>query len=157
MDANGQIYSPVALPPGMAPTLHRYQLDRKLGGPQRRFIRYCGVCSCCYATTARRNVHCSVTAGKQVNNTRAIARQKLRNKRVQQLLCDRRINKRPFIDNGSINTPTIEELLKAVFSVGSASRLYNEDPMPAEGIDKISARATGQEGAERGNLKNFNC
>jgi hypothetical protein len=27
---------------------------------------------------------------------------------------------------------TIEELLKAMFSVGSAPRLYNEDPRPAE-------------------------
>jgi hypothetical protein len=29
----------------------------------------------------------------------------------------------------------IEEWLKAVFSLGSALRLYNEDPRPAEFID----------------------
>jgi hypothetical protein len=34
---------------------------------------------------------------------------------------------------GLVNMPaTIEELLKAVFSVGSTSRLYTEDPRPAE-------------------------
>jgi hypothetical protein len=32
---------------------------------------------CCYATIARRNIRCLVTAGKHVNNTRAIARQLL--------------------------------------------------------------------------------
>jgi hypothetical protein len=38
---------------------------------------------------------------------------------------------RPFLSNGSLNTPTTtEELLKAVFSVGSAPMLYNEDPRP---------------------------
>jgi hypothetical protein len=41
--------------------------------------------------------------------------------------------KRPFLGISLVNTPTkIEELLKAVFSVGSAARLYNEDPRPAE-------------------------
>jgi hypothetical protein len=34
-----------------------------------------------------------------------------------------------------VNTPTtIEELLKAVFSVGSVPKLYNEDSRPAERI-----------------------
>jgi hypothetical protein len=42
---------------------------------------------------------------------------------------------RPFPGNRLVNTPTtIQELLEAVFSVGSAPRLYNEDPRPAEGI-----------------------
>jgi hypothetical protein len=35
------------------------------------------VSSCCYATIARRNMRCLVTAGKNVNNTRAIDRQLL--------------------------------------------------------------------------------
>jgi hypothetical protein len=39
------------------------------------------VYSCCYATIARRNTRCFVTAGKHVNNTHAIARQLL-SKRV---------------------------------------------------------------------------
>jgi hypothetical protein len=47
-----------------------------------------------------------VTAGKDVNDIRALSRQ-------------------PPIT-------TIEKLFEAVFSVGSASRLYNEDPRPAE-------------------------
>jgi hypothetical protein len=43
------------------------------------------------------------------------------------------INKRPFLGNGSVNTPTTkEEVLKAVFSVVSVPRLYIEDPRPAE-------------------------
>jgi hypothetical protein len=51
------------------------------------------------------------------------------------LPCNRRINKQSFLGNGSINTPrTIEELLKAVFSVRSAQRLYNEDLRLAERI-----------------------
>jgi hypothetical protein len=33
--------------------------------------------NCCYATIARRNKRCLVTAGKHVNNTWAIARQLL--------------------------------------------------------------------------------
>jgi hypothetical protein len=49
---------------------------------------------------------CLVTAGKQVNDIRALARQ-------------------PPI--------TTEGLLEAVFSVGSASSVYSEDPRPAEG------------------------
>jgi hypothetical protein len=67
---------------------------------------------------------------------RPVARQRPRNKeRVQPLLCNRRINKRLFLGNGSVNTPTtIEDLLKAVFSVGSAPRLYNKDPRTAEVI-----------------------
>jgi hypothetical protein len=43
------------------------------------------------------------------------------------------MNKRPVLGNGSVIKPAlIEELLKAVFSVGSAPRLYNEDPRTAE-------------------------
>jgi hypothetical protein len=49
------------------------------------------------------------------------------------LLCKRRINKLPFLDNGSLNkSATIEELLIAVFSVGSAPTLYKEDPKAVE-------------------------
>jgi hypothetical protein len=51
-------------------------------------------------------MRCLVTAGKHINNIQAIARQ-------------------PPIT-------TIEELLRAVFSVGSAPGLYNEDPRPAQ-------------------------
>jgi hypothetical protein len=50
-----------------------------------------------------------VTASKHVKNIRTIAKQ-------------------PPI-------PTIEKLLEAVFSVSSASRLYNEDPRPAERVE----------------------
>jgi hypothetical protein len=60
--------------------------------------------------------------------------------RVRPLLCKRRINRRPFLGNGSVNTPTIEKLLKAVFSVGSASRVYNEDTGPAERINERELR-----------------
>jgi hypothetical protein len=59
----------------------------------------------CYATIARRNMCCLVTAGKHVNNTRAITRQL------------------PF---------AMEEMLEAVFSVGFARMLYSEDTRPAE-------------------------
>jgi hypothetical protein len=52
-------------------------------------------------------MHYSVMAGKHVNNICAIARQLL--------------------------ITTIEELLEAVFSVGSTLRLYSKDPRPAEG------------------------
>jgi hypothetical protein len=69
---------------------------------------------------------------------------------------------------------TIEELLEVTFSVGSAPRLYNEDPKSAEGIiekrwqrdiwqlaiegvDKSSARAAMTRGSERGKLKNLHC
>jgi hypothetical protein len=42
-----------------------------------------------------------------------------------------------------VNTPTtIEELLKAVFSVGSATRLYNEDPRLAESIGEEIATSS---------------
>jgi hypothetical protein len=51
-------------------------------------------------------MRCSVTADKHVNEIRDISRQ-------------------PHII-------TIEGLLQAVFSVGPAPRLYNEDPTPAE-------------------------
>jgi hypothetical protein len=63
-----------------------------------------------------------------------VARQKPRNEqRVQPLLCNRRINTRPLLGNGSVNTPTtIEDVLKAVFSVGSSPRLYNVNPRPTE-------------------------
>jgi hypothetical protein len=51
------------------------------------------------------------------------------------LLCNRRISKLPFPGNGSVNTPTtIEELLKAVFPVVSAPRIYNENPRVAERV-----------------------
>jgi hypothetical protein len=56
----------------------------------------------CYVTIARRNMLCLVTAGKHVNDTRAIARQ-------------------PPVT-------AIEGLLEVVFSVGSVKRLYSEDP-----------------------------
>jgi hypothetical protein len=52
-------------------------------------------------------------------------------------MCNRRINKRPFIGNGPVKTPTtIEELFREMFSVESAPRLYNEDPRPAERISE---------------------
>jgi hypothetical protein len=50
----------------------------------------------------------------------------LEKKRARPSIYNRRINKRSFLGNRSVNT--IEERLKAVFSVGSAPRLYNEDP-----------------------------
>jgi hypothetical protein len=58
---------------------------------------------------------CLVTAGKHVNDIRAIARQA------------------PI---------TIEKMLEAVFSVGSAPRLYSEDPRPAEWIQLRDIRRT---------------
>jgi hypothetical protein len=64
------------------------------------------------ATTTRRKMLCLVTAGKHVNDIRAIARQP--------------------------PTTTIEKLLKAVFSVGSSPRLYNENLRPAELISQSS-------------------
>jgi hypothetical protein len=67
---------------------------------------YCCVYSCCYANIVRRDMRCLITAGKHVNDTRDIARQQ------------------PII--------TIEKLLEAVFSVGSAPRLCSEDTKPAE-------------------------
>jgi hypothetical protein len=36
MDMNGQLHAPAALPPGKS---HRYQLDKRLGGPQSRYGR----------------------------------------------------------------------------------------------------------------------
>jgi hypothetical protein len=50
---------------------------------------------------------------KHVNNTRVIARQS------------------PIT--------TIEELLGAVFSVGSSLGLYNEDPRPDDGIERVKS------------------
>jgi hypothetical protein len=50
-----------------------------------------------------------VTAGKNVNDISAVARQS------------------PIT--------TIEKLLEAMFSIGSAPRLYNEDPRPAESVE----------------------
>jgi hypothetical protein len=61
-----------------------------------------------YATIARRNMRCLVTAGKHVNNIRAIASQ-------------------PPIT-------TIEGLLEALFSIGSSPRLHNDDTSQAAGI-----------------------
>jgi hypothetical protein len=37
-----------------------------------------------------------------------------------------------FLGNGSLNTPKIEKLMKAIFSVGSVPMLYNEDLRSAE-------------------------
>jgi hypothetical protein len=70
-----------------------------------------------------------VTAGKHVKNIRAIARQ-------------------PPITK-------IEELLKAVFSAGSGPDLYSEDPRRLRefGCEIFP----GQEGPERGKLKNLHC
>jgi hypothetical protein len=62
----------------------------------------------CYATIGRRKMLRLVEAGKQVNAPRTVARQ-------------------PPIT-------TIEKLFEAVFSVGSAPRLYSEDPRPAEWV-----------------------
>jgi hypothetical protein len=59
-----------------------------------------------YATIMRRNMRCLVAAGKHINDIQAIIRQ--------------------------LPIATIEELLEAVFSVGSASGLYSGDPRPAE-------------------------
>lgn len=48
------------------------------------------------------------------------------------MLCNTRINKRTFLGNGSVNTPTtLNELLKVLFAVGSVPNLHNEDPRPA--------------------------
>jgi hypothetical protein len=53
------------------------------------------------------------------------------------LLCNRRINKGPFLGNGSVKRPTTtEELFKSAFSIESAQRLHNEDPRPAERISE---------------------
>jgi hypothetical protein len=80
-----------------------------------------------------------------------------------------------------VDTPiTRWKLLEAVFSVGPAPRLYNEDPRPPERIierqlrvvssvelgkggqevltaDKSSARAAVIKGSESGKLKNLYC
>jgi hypothetical protein len=43
------------------------------------------------------------------------------------VVCNKGINKRPSISNGSLNKPTkMQELLKAVFSLESGPRLCNE-------------------------------
>jgi tRNA U34 5-carboxymethylaminomethyl modifying enzyme MnmG/GidA len=67
---------------------------------------------------------------------RAVAGQRPRKKqRAWPLLCNRRMKTRPFIGNGSLNSPTtLEELFKEVFSVGSVPRLYNEEPRSAQRI-----------------------
>jgi hypothetical protein len=58
---------------------------------------------------------------------------------IDPLLCNRQINKRPFLDNGFVNTPMIiEELLKAEFSLWSAPKLYNGDPRPVEELREFS-------------------
>jgi hypothetical protein len=65
--------------------------------------------------------------------------------KYSRLLFNRRINKRPFLGNVSVNTPTIiEKLLEAVFSVGSP-RLYNEDPRSAEWIIERQLRVGSRE------------
>jgi hypothetical protein len=78
-------------------------------------------------------MHCLAAASKHVNNIRASA------------------SKPPVT--------TIGKLLKAVFSVRSSPRLYNEDPRPAElELRKfICAIFAGQEGHEREELKNIHC
>jgi hypothetical protein len=59
---------------------------------------------------------------------------------------------------------TIERLLEAVFSVGSTSRLYSEDPSPAEWKGRVPSRVEGVsntstvtlrvvKGDEKGSLK----
>jgi hypothetical protein len=78
---------------------------------------------------------------------RLVARQRPRDKQgVQPLLCNRQINKRPFLNNDLVNTfindiqaiarqpsiITMEKLLEAMFCVGSFDSLYSEDPRPAE-------------------------
>jgi hypothetical protein len=70
----------------------------------------------CYATIARKNMRCLVTTGKLVNDIRAIA--------------------------GQPHITTIEKLLEAVFSVGSAPKLYNENPRPAERVQLRDIRQT---------------
>jgi hypothetical protein len=77
---------------------------------------------------------------KHIVEYRPTARQRLRNKRrLHPLLCNRLINKRPFIGNGSVNTPTrIEEMLSAdFFSAECASKLYY--------IRKVSTLIPGQD------------
>jgi hypothetical protein len=71
------------------------------------------VYSCCYATFARSNMLCLVTAGKRVNDSRAIARH----------LVDKRVPAAP-------NTRTAVEVLldydneNDVFCVGRSEMLY---------------------------------
>jgi hypothetical protein len=74
-------------------------------------------------------MRCLVTAGKHINDIRDIARQS------------------PIA--------TIEKLLKAVFSVGSAPRLYGGDTRRAELFQLRDIRRTVQ--PERVKLKNIHC
>jgi hypothetical protein len=83
----------------------------------------------CCATIARRNIRCWVTAGKHVNDIRAIARQQ------------------PIT--------TIEKVLESVFSVGSAPRKYSEDPGPAERVQLGNIRRTVTTWVQK--LKNLHC
>jgi hypothetical protein len=69
---------------------------------------YCRVWYSCYATNARRNMSCLVTAGEHAN-IRGIARQQ--------------------------RITTREELLETVFSVGSSPRPYNEDLRSTKSVD----------------------
>jgi hypothetical protein len=80
----------------------------------------------------QRDNGCSlVTAGKH-NSIRAIARQ--------------------------LPVTTIDKRLRAVFSVGSAPRLYNEGPRPSVELKEFSCGIfVGQEGTEREKLKNLHC
>jgi hypothetical protein len=105
----------------------------KNGPFRRKYYTYCTVYSRCYATIARRIIRCSVAAGKHVNNIRAIAR------------------KPPITTTG--------KLLKTVFSVGSAPRLYSKDPRPAElELRKFSYGIfAGEGGPEREELKDIHC
>jgi hypothetical protein len=58
--------------------------------------------SCCYAVIARRNMRCLVTAGKHVNNTRAIARQLL-GKQVPAEMNTHATIELPLLCNGEVN------------------------------------------------------
>jgi hypothetical protein len=81
--------------------IHCFNEGRRERGKIHSSIKYR-----CYETIVRRNMHCLVTAGKYVNDIRAIARQ-------------------PPVT-------TTEGYLEAMFSVGTASRLYSEEPKPVE-------------------------
>jgi hypothetical protein len=90
------------------PSVNKFRLSNHLISNSHHHYgsSYCSVWYRCYATITRRNMRCLVTDGKHVNNIRANARQ-------------------PPIT-------ITEKGLEAVFSVGSAPRLYSEDPRPAE-------------------------
>jgi hypothetical protein len=117
---------------------------------------------------------------------RPVAGQRPRNKlRVHPLLCNRWINKRPFLSNGSANTfprkrTCTQQQKNGVFDVvvqsgykeenwgnpvswGLAVQLSSARGLRRDGaifeleIDKSSARAAATRRPERGKLKNLNC